>query len=1186
MPIKSKALEVNLADTQVDVTIDAKYSVLQEVFSKYYGLMDGLTTFLKELSHPLRNWQFIVQEARGYSLDYFHLLKNHPKGGEAAARFVNIFTGAIDSNSGQDVQTEAVDNLLLFLQKIIQESGSDIEKFMPVILDSFDRIRSYENERFFFFIRSYYQIKKLAAALLNASPSPDSRFRPMNLLLIKYFRQSYDYWLSEDDPRMWFEKELADEKALVQPEDLFSAVSHQTIKDQLSRLDRLGALENLDSGEVTRELLTLPGYNEFVEQYRGIPQKLFQAGSQNGRGNYWKVIFLLHIMNISGLSVIHEETLRDINRTLSWLIAHESSLNTTKLIEKTFSILKTQIAEFPATALNCVLNMGKGVYHTDDIEFINFFIDSVIELGFQFPRIGGVGNDWQIKVNPAHIQNIRTWLELIELNPKRSIRLLSHLIIHLSLCGVFIKDTDLFPRDITRFLNSRIGPAYNLVKQLARLFPSYFNDIGAEGNLRDISTQVDELTHRRDVLIHFLRKQSHVESSNLIIGFMEAALHFWETRDKQGLQPFVPPSIFDQIKESGPFIDNVCRIMTHLKAGGVTLPGGLLTMDEAELKRMVADVPGVSDTDKERVVLLVAFYKLLNQKYNIDFIEINNYLDRLKAEAFPDLDKLRAALDEKDLKTRINMLLSYLDRLKKLILSDETYEVREDIYKKRHFTVDIPSMYGSYHEMKFDALGLTFRIESLVNVLFEELIENIDLSLITKATFYQIYDRLKLFGKALKLEGISSLEVDRQVDLLEYSLEVKGFTFSQYLDIFKGFVQCVKNIINDYFNNIHGQNLTRALSRIPVDQILPKFLPAEGLGDAEKLRHRVSEIFFRDRIAMSLGLQQLDLFLTRILNTLFLQANKLPPDKLRQLLLYDPQKVVTAIDKVGSIVSGLIDLGNKGYHLAKLQNLGLPVPPGFIITTEVFRWRVLINSYLPAQQNFREQVMRELAVLEKKTGKRFGNPKRPLLLSIRSGSTISQPGMMDTFLNVGINEEITESMAHLTGNPWFAWDCYRRFLQCWGMAFGLERDDFDAIISEYKRRWSLRFKREFTGDHMKKVALTYKSMIRDAGIELMEDPYEQLLLTIKLVFSSWNSSKAKTYRKIMGISDDWGTAVAVQSMIFGNISPRSGSGVIFTHNPRWSGDTLRLWGDFTLGNQGEDVVSGLVSTLPISIFQQ
>jgi pyruvate,orthophosphate dikinase len=495
-------------------------------------------------------------------------------------------------------------------------------------------------------------------------------------------------------------------------------------------------------------------------------------------------------------------------------------------------------------------------------------------------------------------------------------------------------------------------------------------------------------------------------------------------------------------------------------------------------------------------------------------------------------------------------------------------------------------MYGSYHEMKFNALGLTFRLESLVNTLFEALVDDMDLSLITKAVFYEIYDRLMLFDKALKIEGIQSLELELHLEMLAHSLEARGFTFTQYLDIFKGFAQAVKNIINDYFANIHGKNLMEILHRISPDQIAPKYMSADGITEKNKAIHRISEIFYRDRIAFTTGLQQLDLFLSRILNTLFQQSNKLPKDKLHQLLLYDPQNAITYIHDVGKRVSGIIHLGNKASNMAKLKSFGLPIPPGFILTTEVYRCWEIIESYQPAEENFREQVKHHIAALEKMTAKSFGNPDNPLLFSVRSGSSISQPGMMDTFLNVGINEEITAGMAALTGNPWFAWDNYRRFLQCYGMSFGLERDDFDAIIGELKRRASVQFKRDFTGDQMKKVALTYKNFIRDSNIEVLTDPLDQLYMAIKNVMRSWTSPRARTYRKIMGISDDWGTAVTVQNMVYGNRSEQSGAGVFFTHNPRWSGDSLRLWGDFTIGNQGEDVVSGLVTTLPISISQQ
>jgi len=245
----------------------------------------------------------------------------------------------------------------------------------------------------------------------------------------------------------------------------------------------------------------------------------------------------------------------------------------------------------------------------------------------------------------------------------------------------------------------------------------------------------------------------------------------------------------------------------------------------------------------------------------------------------------------------------------------------------------------------------------------------------------------------------------------------------------------------------------------------------------------------------------------------------------------------------------------------------------------------VINNYSTAEKNLRDQIAREISVLEKATGKSFGNPKNPLLLSVRSGSAISQPGMMDTFLNVGINEDIVQGIINITGEAWFAWDCYRRFLQSYGMAFGLTRDDFDDIIGQYKKDVGIPVKIDFTGDQMKQVALSYKDFIREKGIQVEESPFKQLNITIKKVFESWDTTKAKTYRNIIRISDDWGTAVTVQAMVFGNLTQQSGSGVVFTHSPRWSGDTIFLWGDFTLGNQGEDVVSGLVKTLPISLRQ-
>jgi len=1185
--VNSKALEVNLADYHVDVDIDPQYETLQEVMSKYFGLTEGLTTFLRELSHPYRNWRFIIAECRKYALEYFHLLKKHARGPAAAGLFIDILLEAAQSAKQVDTQSDAVDNLMLYLKKILSDSGPEFDRFQPAVDRAFDKIRALAPDIFELFVHSYYPLNQLAQTYFENADSEADGAGPLNRVLADYLARTYDYWLGQDDPQSWFETDAADIKWSEALDSQFASISHNQIRAWRRLLNQITADETaVEKFQTTEALLQLPGFNHFVDLYRRVPRGLLEQGGSDGRGRHLKLIFLFHSMNITGLSLIHEETLRDINQTLSWIIVNENYRNIQNLIRKTFSILKKRTQSFPATALGCVLNMGKGVYKIDNIDLINFFIDSVIDLGFQTPRLKGVDNEWQTNANNAHILNIRIWMELIELNPKWSVRLMSALIVHLSLTGVYIRDIDLFPRDITQFLNSGIGPIYNLAKQLARLLPAFFNDIGAEGKLREISTRIDEISQRRDVLVHFLRKQSHVESSNRIVPFMEATLSFWESGEKELLSPYLPPNIYEVIENQGVFIDGVQRGLRALAAADWRIPQDLLRIDATVLDQILSGTEGVDAVDAERIRLAVELYKLLNQKYNLDGVELKGYLAQLRTEALPELKRVDLALAEPELKKRTFLLLDYLDVLKEIILSDNTYEIRQDIYKKRHITIDIPSMYGSYHEMKFDCLGLTLRLESMIKVLLEELISAIDLSLITKATFYEIYSLLRLFEKALKLDGITSVEFERNLEFLAHSLEVRGFTLTQYLDIFKGFAQAVKNIVNDYFNNVHGQNLNRVLDQLPIEWLLPKFLPRDGFEDREKIQHRVSEIFFRDQMAFSLGLQQLDLFLSRILSTLFQQSYKLPKEKLRQLLLYDPQNTMVPIDSPNSRVTGIIQLGNKGLNLVKLKRLGFPIPAAFIVTTEAFRGREIIESYPPAEQNFKEQLSLQIRRLEKVTGKKFGDPRNPLLLSVRSGSSISQPGMMDTLLNVGNNEEISAGLSLKTSNAWFAWDNYRRFLQCFGMAYDLERDDFDAVINHHKRLMGIGLKREFTGEQMRTVALAYKKMIQDAGIEIIENPMEQLYLAIRIVLSSWESAKAKTYRRIMGISDDWGTAVAVQEMVFGNLSSQSGTGVIFTHNPRWSPDTPKLWGDFTVGNQGEDVVSGLVSTMPISMFQQ
>ncbi len=1147
----SKALEINLADYRVDVTVDPKYHVIKDVMSKYYGLQKVLDTFLEELCHPYKNWQFIVNEARTYSLGYFYDLKAHTKGPEAVRLYVEISLEPIENATKTEVKTDAFHN------KLSKENISLVT-------------------------RSYYQLNRLAEAFLNNVP-PGTDFQAVNSLLNSYFKYTFSYWLSENDPQEWFERETAQELP-VEISELFEPISHSRIKAYQMQLHEIISKKNENLQDILKRLLELPGYGEFVSLYNSLQDKLFKSVDDEKLKHQYKLIFLFHIMNISGLSNIHEETLREINLIITWLINHEDIQHIQLLIQKTFNILKKSVDKFPDTVLKSVLNMGKGVYKTDESDLVHFFNEQVVQLGFQTPDFRGISDDWQIQSNLFHIQNIRIWMELIKLNPKWSKKLLSSLIIDLSLSGVLIKDTDLFPRDITGFLNSDIQPVYNLTKQLMRLFPAYFNEIGAEGQLRDISTNIDEVCNRKDVLIHFLRKQSHVESSNKIISLIEATLVFWKTKSKEGLESYLPPNIYEQIELEGPYIDGVNKVINYIfKTRGLVKISDLLSLEEDYLTEIADKFPEENKLDIERIAMSISFYKLLNQKYCVNYCEIDNYIVQVQSTIPLNLNGLRNILSKKDTFKKISGLLDILQQLKNIILLPEPFEIREDIYRKRHIAADIPSMYGSYREAKFDAMGLTYRLESLVNMLFEELIENFNLKFITHATFYQIYGYLKLFNKALNIDGIPIREFEHQLDLLDKSLKIRLVTFTQYLDIFRGFTQVVRNIVSDHFNNIYKQNLWEVLSYLPKEKLLPKYL--HGSISQKELFHKVSEIFLRDTIASSLGIQRLDLFLTRILNTLYKQADKLPIDKHYLLVTYNPRNIVTSIAKHSGNISDIVHLGSKGLNLIKMDHLGLPIPPGFIITTEVFRCRELIDYYAPANKNFREQIDREISNLEKLTGKKFGSPENSLLVSVRSGSAVSQPGMMDSYLNVGINETIANGIFKQTGQGWFAWDSYRRFLQSYGMSFGLLRDNFDTVISGIKKKYGVPLKRYLTPEQMKEVAMAYKELIQSNRIKIVESPKEQLYIAIQRVLNSWNSAKAHTYRKIMGISNDWGTAVTVQAMVFGNLSRQAGSGVLFTHSPKFSEDLLRPWGDYTIGNQGEDVVSGLVTTYPVSVYQ-
>lgn len=266
-------------------------------------------------------------------------------------------------------------------------------------------------------------------------------------------------------------------------------------------------------------------------------------------------------------------------------------------------------------------------------------------------------------------------------------------------------------------------------------------------------------------------------------------------------------------------------------------------------------------------------------------------------------------------------------------------------------------------------------------------------------------------------------------------------------------------------------------------------------------------------------------------------------------------------------------LGGKGAGLAEMTNAGIPVPPGFTITTDVCRYFYANNLKLPNEltPQYKEAVLR----LEKVVGRKFGDIKDPLLVSVRSGAKFSMPGMMDTILNLGLNDQAVEGLANKTNNERFAYDAYRRFIQMFGnVVLGIEKEEFEAILTVLKEVKKVKLDTELKANDFKELIKEYKQLIKEkTKKEFPQEALVQLAMARDAVFQSWNNPRAITYRKLNKIADDLGTAVNIQAMVFGNMGDDCATGVGFTRNP--SNGEKMFYGEYLTNAQGEDVVAGI-----------
>lgn len=1173
----SKALLANLSLTFVEeVQYEPKYNVFLEIFSNFPALRNQIKILLREVFHPYKNSYIVLEEFRSFFLKNISLLLNHPLRAQGYWLTFDILFKFFGEEKNLNIKT--AETIFSILDKTVDTINKNIfQEIASILQEILKAITNLPEDYFLNFLENYYSFKKLVFKFTNFSPSSELK-ETCKSLLIRSYMLTYNLW------KKWVKKDIDKLDLPLIKEENF--ILRSAYFDEL--------IKKLNTSYLTLEdLLKFPDHLELLKNLKNFIH-FINALDDSTFSEEKKILFLFELIETPILKLIHEELIREVNNNLIFLIDSKPSQNLDEFLIKFFKILKERLHLYPWTALECIKNIGICILNKKDVYLIEVLINEIIKFGFQPPQIKGIDVNWKIKQNINHLLNIKVWLDIFKVNPEWCSSLLSALILNLKLYGISIKDTDLFQKEITHLLNSPIKPVYNLVKQFCKILPIYYNEIGAEGLIRDLSTEVDEIFQRKDSLIHFLRKFVHIENSSLAVEFIKDILNYWLTLEGRFIKKYLPEEIYEKVvnyeREYHLKMQKLLKsLMESFQQESLDF---LLSENLARIKEYIDNIE-FEKNYKEKLYLVIYLYKLEYQKYYGVLEDIDTFLTQYSVDEFSFLSELRGLLINKKINTekKIDKLLEWLKDLKEnIILSPKIFTPVEQILIKRHIAVDIPSMYGRYKEKKFDAIGLTFRIEYLIDNLFENLIDNFDLRFVTKASFLKILKILSLFRKALYIDGIFSQKFDTYLNLLESSVKSYPLSYKQYLDIFRGLIDGVQHIIKAYYVSPFLKVFPLVFEALNFEDILDKYKRClKNLHNKKEAYFCISEIVIREIINSAFVLKYLDKFLKKIYHVLSSYAEKIDIEDLNLLMSYDPRRTVSFIHKPNYLVNDLIYLGNKGYNLtiiAKDENSNVKIPYGFILTTEIFRCYELIKKYKELWEDYEFKIREHIKILEKLTNKKFGDKRNPLLLSIRSGSALSMPGMMSTILNVGVNVEIIEGLAEISKNPWFAWDTYRRFIQSWAMSYGIPRDFFNNLMREHKKRYKVKKKKEFAGEQMKELALIYKKSVEKLGVSLIDDPWEQLFRGIELILNSWHNYKANAYREIMQLSEEWGTAVIVQQMVFGNKIPSSGTGVTLTTSPVGKFSRIILWGDYTPYNQGEDIVSGLVNAYPISLEQR
>ncbi len=1184
IPLDSDALRANIAGTAQDVIIPARYAPLLDAVEGYHGVREPLRETLTEYFHRFRNVDAVVDGLQVVLLRNWSYFDRSPQRGRLFELLTELVVGLLSGPVTREQASALLRQLFTWFGEALRAPYGP--EHLPAVSRTAEALATLVGDHQVAFLERDSALHRLLEQLHTlsndcASAGATEAVTPWAELYSDVLALGYARVAERFDIGSWAigsEAHLNYPQAVVEVFPMTAPSATQPLWERVSA-------KPVD----VPELLRLPDLSEILDE---AIRAIFRVDDLEDRFSV-----CLFFLKDNTLGYRQHEVMVDLLAVVKAMVEPARRADFNRLLDRLTSFFHRREGLFPEMRFQIYEAVGVAIGEAGATRAADHLIDDLLRWRFEYPDIQGSTDEWRTLVNPYHLPNVRCWMHIIESNPTVYERLAAALNAQLRAGGVFIADTDLFQRDISRFLNADVKPIYFVAKQLLRAFPVYFNEVGAEGELRSVSTEIDEICGRKDTLMHFLRKQAHAESSNRLVEFSAAVLDYWRTLDVAVLEPFLSQNTLAAVAAERAMALGPHEVLSRGNGGEAPAGDGR---------------PGA--VDRRRVWLMKRLHELLAQKYCLldadlparveaqlqlpedvrrRFTEaLSEWLaarqtgedDQIRqADALTPLGVTTAARDH-----LLDTTLDVLCELKTVILAPASSAGVESIYHKRHIAAGIPSMYGNYTEPKFDALGLSFRVERLLARLLEEAVDTVTTGgtaharhvlperglYVTRASLRRMARSLRRFARALDVDGVHSQHLSSSIGLLEAGLTRESFTFAQFRNVFQFLTQSVSELARMSVLS-HDQAL-RTILDVDPRQHERRGLTADAL----------AEVILRDVLVSAVGLQTLDRYLGAAFNRIASLADRLEGEDLTRIMTYDPDRLISWIHEPDSDTDDEVTLGYKALGLKRLVQYGYRVPQGFVLTTELFSVLPVL-SYKPLYDDTIARLRAAVMRLEEQTGLRLGDPKRPLTLSIRSGAAISMPGLMMTFINVGLNQPVVEALAARPGAAWTAWDSYRRFLQSWAMSAGVERDVFDAVIASFKTRYGVTQKSQLTARQMRGVALEYARRARELGVVLVEDPFQQIVTCVRKVLDSWDAPQARFYREYTGVAEEWGTAVIVQRMVLGNLSDSSGAGVTFTRNPlEPHSRQVRLFGDFAVRTQGEDLVGGLVFPLPVSEAQR